>query len=267
MLSTAQSLHIAFLDGIKKSYQGTVPPDVFLRIWNQWAMPEWLSSNVSSNEGIDLTQKQIDDLAVLIHRFVFVANSTNPNIYPIPTGASVHKILFENVNEDVKLPKYYRKVNIRFKLDYNSANGQECSLKGISDWLGASFLNSDQVSATYKSTYRAPKDSLLYWRRTQSVTLKDEVGSTPVNKILDKKTDSIEMITDSIHGSQSKYMLLEYIAFPQEISFDPAVSSELWEEANREIVMIAVRLYLERVKDPRYQSFLMEQRINNINKV
>ena len=266
MLSTAQSLHVAFLDGIKKSYQGTVPPETFVRIWNEWAMPEWLSSNVSINEGIDLTQKQIDDLSVLIHRFVFVAATVNPNIYPIPTGNSVHKILFNGDEVDVKLPKYYRKVNIRFKLNYDSAKEQECSLKGISDWLGASFLNSDQVSAIYKSVYRTPKDSLLYWRRHQAITLADEPTTNPVNKIISTKVDSIEMITDAINGSQSKYMLLEYIAFPKEISFNPAVSSELWEEANREIVMIAVRLYLERVRDPRYQSFLMEQKINNINK-
>lgn len=267
MLSTAQSLHIAFLDGIKKSYQGTVTPDVFVRIWNEWAMPEWLSSNVSMNEGIDLTQKQIDDLSVLIHRYVFVANTVNPNIYPIPTGSSINKILFDNSEVDVKLPKYYRKVNIRFKLNYDTAKVQECSLKGISDWLGASFLNSDQVSAIHKSIYRTPKDSLLYWRRHQAITLKDEPLSNPINKIIDKKVDSIEMITDSVNGSDSKYMLLEYITYPREISFNPAVSSELWDEANREIVMIAVRLYLERVRDPRYQSFLMEQKINNINKI
>ena len=267
MLSTAQSLHIAFLDGIKKSYQGTVTPDVFARLWNQWAMPEWLSSNVSMNEGLDLTQKQIDDLSVLIHRFIFVADTVNANIYPVPTGESIHKIL---VNDDEllsKLPRYYRKVNIRFKLDYNTALNQECGLKGISDWLGASYLNGDTLSSIYGSTFRSPKDSLLYWRRMQDVTFKDEPLSNPVNKIIDKKTDSIEMITHSVNGSKSKYMLLEYVAFPREISFNPAVSSELWEEANREIIAICVRMYLERVKDPRYQSFLMEQKINNINKI
>ena len=49
MLSTAQSLYVAFLDGIKKSYTGTVIPAVFDRIWNQWAQVEWLKNNVVDN--------------------------------------------------------------------------------------------------------------------------------------------------------------------------------------------------------------------------
>ena len=267
MYTTAQSLHIAFLDGIKKSYQGTVSPSVFERIFNQWAMPEWLSSNVSASEGIDLTQKQIDDLAVLIHRFEFIAGNTLPNVYAIPTGESVHHVLIDGDDLLVRLPKYYRKINIRFKLDYNTSSKQECELTGISEWLPAIYLNGDQVSSIYKSVFRSPKDSLLYWRRIQNISLGDEPLSNPVNKIISSKVDSIEMITNSTIGSKSKYMLLEYLAYPREISMNPDVASELSEEANREIISIAVRLYLERVKDPRYQSFLMEQKINNINKL
>jgi hypothetical protein len=62
---------------------------------------------------------------------------------------------------------------------------------------------------------------------------------------------------------------LEYLTYPVEISVTatPNVPSNLSEDAKKEIVDIAVRLYLERVRDPRYQSFLVEQRMNSSNKL
>ena len=62
-------------------------------------------------------------------------------------------------------------------------------------------------------------------------------------------------------------MSLEYLTYPNEISMSPDIPSILSDYCKIEIIKDCVRLYLERVKDPRYQSFLMEQRLQNSNKV
>lgn len=269
MLSTAQSLYVAFLDGIKKSYTGTVIPAVFDRIWNQWAQVEWLKNNVSSDEGIELTEKQIDDLAVLVNRWHFNTSVPASNVYALPTGESLHSVVYGGITELIKLPKYYRALSIRFKLDYDSSSNQECSLTGVSGWLKATHMNSDQRSMHYSSVYRKPKDSNLYWQRIQVPTLATVTTPAPTHKEITAITDSIEMLTDEVVGSTSNAMYLEYLTYPVEISVSstPNINSNLSEDAKKEIVDIAVRMYLERVRDPRYQSFLIEQKMNSSNKL
>ena len=190
MLDTANSLYVAFLDGIKKSYTGTVVPAIFERIWNQWAQVEWLKNNVSSEEGIELTEKQIDDLAVLVNRWHFNASTLTPNVYTLPTGESLHDVVYDGTTETILLPKYYRALSIRFKLNYNSSSNQECSLTGVSEWLKSTYMNSDQRSANYSSVYRKTKDSNLYCQRIQVPTFVTINLPTP-HKEIDELVDSI----------------------------------------------------------------------------
>lgn len=258
MLLTAQSLYIAFLDGIKKSYTGTVVPGVFERIWNQWAQPEWLKDNVSSDEGVELTQKQIDDLAILVNRWLFIPGVL-PNLYQLPDGVTSINVDIDGTATNVVLPKYYRQLSTRFSLDYSSNIKQECSLTGISGLLQAHYMRSDQRSSNYGSIYRKPKDSLLYWQRTNKATI--------ANGLITGIKEYIEMLTDETIGSNSYRMSLEYLTYPAEITIVPDSGSNLSENAKMEIVKLCVSMYLERVKDPRYQSFLMEQKIHQSNKL
>lgn len=265
MLTTASDLYNAFLDGIKKSYTGTVVPAVFERIWNQWAQPEWLKDNVSSDEGVEITQKQIDDLAVLVNRIIFVADAVTPNIYLIPDGTSYYPVDDNGTTRNIKVPKYYRSLGVLFSLDYDSTTCQECELTGKSSFLKASYMRSDQRSVNVSSVYRKPKDSLLYWQRThKNIYIESPIGSG--NYIISSSLDSIEMLTDETCGSDSHRMFLEYLTYPNEISLSTPTPSILSEDAKTEIVKMCVEMYLERVRDPRYQSFLMEQKIHNNNK-
>ena len=91
---------------------------------------------------------------------------------------------------------------------------------------------------------------------------------------------------DLITGTSSTgdSMRLEYIRYPRRIFYDSTnsteqtgptytytagsgcVNCELSEQQRQEIVDIAVREYLERIKDPRYKSFLQEEAIKSQSK-
>lgn len=233
MLDTGYALYQSFLEGIKKEYSGTVIPEVFVRIWNEWAQPEWVSGNVSMEEGIELTQKQIDDLEPLRRLYVF--DPALVNAFNKPDGLVVQD---EN---GVIADRYLRQLSIMFRLDYSTSTDQECGLTGVSDWQEAKIMRSDRRTYFLKSPYRKPADSRLYY----------EVR----NKV-------IYMVTDTTNGSNASKMRLEYLTFPNNINTDGIfpvtvndVPSILWDYQRTEIVRICVDKYLERVTDPRWQAW------------
>jgi hypothetical protein len=70
--------------------------------------------------------------------------------------------------------------------------------------------------------------------------------------------------------SSTAYALrLEYLRYPIEIFYDEnnpqdyplggSINCEFGSQQKKEIIEVAVRTYLERVKDPRWQSFLQEE--------
>ena len=75
--------------------------------------------------------------------------------------------------------------------------------------------------------------------------------------------DHIEMLNGN-SDSKAFRMELQYLTYPKEISV--SVNSDLPFFAKKEIVEIAVRLYLERVKDTRYQTFYQHEMMNRDNK-
>jgi len=258
MIQTTQDLYYAFLDGIKKSYTGTVVPSVFNRIINVWGQDEWVKQNAV--EGIELNQKQIDDLSelrvVTDGAMVYETNILYP-IAPI-TGNSNQFYLPEkvfdltNVNGAVQTyPKYLRTLNVMFKLNYVE---NECDLEGVSDWLQVNIMRSDQRAPNLTSPYRKPKDDRVYYEKIQ---------------------DRHRLITGT--PSYGHSMRLEYIRYPRRIFFDIAhpgdaanpnytpgtgsVNCEMQPHLIKEIVDLAIRIYLERVKEERYRTFLNEEMI------
>ena len=269
MLTTARSLYDTFLDGIKKEYTGTVTPAVFERIWNIWAQPEWLKNSVSSDEGFEINQKKIDDLAVLFNRWFFASvNLVNKDIYPLPNGTNGIDVYIDSVLTTIPLPRYYRSTQVGFILDYDTSSDQECELTGKSEVQIAYFMRSDQKRINYFNPYRQPKDSRLYWQRRNIPTLIQNPAypSDTTKKVISGYTDSIQMLTDKNKGSNSYAMYLEYLTYPNDIAITPTdVPSVLSENPKNEIVKLCVQMYLERVRDPRYQSFLMEQKLQKQN--
>lgn len=254
MILTTVDLYNAFLDGIKKSYTGTIIPAVFNRIINDWGQDEWVKKNAV--EGIELNQKQIDDLSELRVVTDGAMYYNGAILYPIAPSVTNQFLVPEKVQDITNIngvvqtyPKYLRTLNTMFRIVYVD---NECDLEGISDWLEAHIMRSDQRVKFLKSPYRKPKDSRLYYEKIQ---------------------DRLRLIT----GTQSygHSLRIEYLRYPRRIFFDvdhpedapnpnytPGVGSvncELQPHLRKEIIDVAVRIYLERVKDERYRTFLNEE--------
>lgn len=272
ILETTRDMYYAFLDGIKKEFTGTVIPEVFNRIINEWGQYEWFRQNVSPVEGIELTQKQIDDLQVLVTILdnqvpviIGPLPQINPiavNVFPIPdlpsgpTASPVgYLVNLASYPAGVMAgyPRYYRLLNVFFKIHYVD---NICGLTGDSDWLDAKIMRSDRESVIRNSPFRRPADDNLYYRL--------------VNR-------HIQLFTGT--SSYGVGMQLNYLRWPRNIFFDQlnqddlatadytpgngSINCELPPHIRKEIIDTAVRIYLERVRDPRYQSYLMESKIRN----
>lgn len=260
MITTTADMYRAFLDGIKKSETSIVKPSQFNRIINQWGQDEYLRTNAME---IELNQKKIENLEKIRVATDGIYTFNGTTIYPIaPLSDNVFEIpkynfsinaIINGLVEVRTYPRYLRLLNVMFKLTYGA--GQECSLTGVSDWLQAYIMRSDQRSVILDNPFRKPKDSRLYY------------------EIIDGK---VRLITGTT--SVGYAMRLEYLRYPVEIFFNennvpdtgiPATGSVMCEfgpQQAQEIVEIAVRTYLERVKDPRYQSFLNEEIIKASSK-
>lgn len=206
MLDTAKETYNAFLDGIKKSYTGTVKPAIFTRLMNDWGLDEWLKQNVSLEEGVEVTQKQIDDLQNLkvITDGVQVYNSDIMySIIPDATGSTfftrpdgITPILNTNSTTTAILayPKYLRLLNVMFKITYVN---NVCDLTGTSDWLKAQVMRSNERPIIMDNYYFAPADDNLYYELTnEKVKLITGTSSTPYS------------------------MKLEYLRMPNKFYFD-----------------------------------------------
>lgn len=262
MITSVVEMYRAFLDGIKKESTSIVVPQQFNRIINDWGQDEWIKQNALA---IEFNQKQIDDLdkiRVVADGFFVWDNAGTPiTLYPIApeTDNSKEFIIPKYVTTGIRtrredgfvdtrdFPRYLRLLNVSFKLAYG--DGQECGLTGVSEWLSADILRSDQRNTIMDNPYRKPKDSRIYY------------------EIINGR---IRIITNS--NSQGYAMRLEYLRYPTVIFFDPNgvtannVDCEFGFQQQKEIVDIAVRTYLERVQDPRYQSFLNEEAIRSVSK-
>lgn len=260
MLNTTADMYRAFLDGIKKEQSAIVSPENWNRIINHWGQDEWIKMNLTD---IEDTQKEIEDMEKL--RVVTDGSWVDVSVpvgvlYPIApdTGFdyqfSIPKYVNTNINNRLTngtvstqtYPKYLRFLNVMFKLTYGTTN--ECGLTGVSEWLSANVMFTGRSTVYKNLSFRQPKDSRLYYEMLEG---------------------KIRLITST--NSTGYAMRLEYYRYPVEIYFNktdptdtgvPATGSVCCEFSPRnrkEIVDIAVRTYLERVKDPRYQSFLNEE--------
>jgi hypothetical protein len=259
MLDTTQEMYVAFLDGIKKSYTGTIVPEVWNRLINEWGQSEWLRRNVSDEQGIEFSEKQIADLEIIRNVTDGVDTYQSTPLFPIVPDLGSNYVFTYPVESNMMIrndqsnlqayPKFYRLLNVQFKINYID---NECGLTGVSEWLDARIMRSDQRVVFSKSPYRCPKDDRLYYERING---------------------KLRLITGT--SSTGHSMRLEYLRWPRRIFFDalhpadainpdyiPSVGSvncEFRDEQRKEIVETCVRMFLERAKDPRYQTYMNEE--------
>ena len=253
MFQSATDIFKSFLDGIRKTHTATVLPETFVRLWNEWAMPEWVASNVSLKEGVELSQKQIDDLANLRVIYDIAPYNAAAGVFKKPAPAMTEAVLDSFLQVSVasaNVKRYLRAWNVMFQLNYGTdASMQECGLTGVSEtWSMAKYMRSNMESVIRKSPYRKPKDSRLYY----------QVAG-----------DYIKMVTDPESETQPVFMRLDFLRYPNEMSYSNGFSYtiDLPFYQLTEIIAIAVRLYLERVQSPRWQSFFQEEIARRVDKI
>jgi hypothetical protein len=262
MLETTQNMYEAFLDGIKKPNTSIVNPEQFNRIINGWGQDEYLRNKSSYTE---FNQKVIEDLEKIRCATDGLFSYDSVVLFPIAPDTdfdyqfSIPKYVMTGINNRLAngtvgtqtYPQYMRFLNVMFKITYGSEN--ECELTGNSGWIKADIMRSDQRSVVENNPFRKPKDSKLLY---------------------EFRNGKINLITGT--NSVGYSMRLEYLRYPITIFFDKdnppdyptggSINCEFAPQQRKEIVDIAVRTYLERVKDPRYQSFLNEEAIKQNSK-
>jgi len=244
MWTTADDIYGSFLDGIRRTSQTVVKKAKFSRIWNDWALNRWVKENLSIKEGLDLTDKQRMDLDPLIvltdgkYRYedstvlsAITPASWTTNVFIMPDGVTA---ISNESGVDIIYPNCKRITKVWFKIDSSSTYVKGTPFKAIDE----DFIT--------KSKYSAPSTELPYYR---------------------VRNGKIELITAS--GSLGTAMKLEYIMYPNVMTYVSATNSlsytlNFGQDQLEEIRDIAVRLYLERIKDPRWQSFLQEDMLKNI---
>jgi hypothetical protein len=256
---TATEQYIAFLEGIKKVNTGTITPARFNSIINE-SQTNIIMGLVGTGE---IVTKPIDDLECIreITDSEVISNGITPAavLHPIApdTGSNYVFTLPKDDTIDInsytsvpaskqKYPKLLRTLAIEFKIEYSS---NVCGLTGISEWLGSEIMRSDKKQPSMKSKYRKPTDERLYFEFRQG---------------------KVVLLTGT--SSIGKAMKIDYYRYPKKINYNATnpslnVNSEFNSQFCQWIVDDAVRTYIERVADPRYQTFLMEEKIKSGQKI
>lgn len=248
MLSNGSEIFATFLEGVRKSRTTTIKPEIFTNIWNVWGLLNWIKSRPVFIEGAEMTQKEIDDFAMLRYIVgISPVSVANKDLFALPWGTArvdiveldVVSLVLPPVGGTV-FPKYRRALSVHFKLDYDTATSQECSLTGRSDWLVAKPLKSDNEGVIMKNSYTRPKDTRLRYQRIRQY---------------------IKFVRTSTM-SEAIQMKLDYFCYPTWMVYDNGTftyTPEFSEEQLAQILDLAIITYLERSKDPRWQTYLKQE--------
>lgn len=256
MLSNSEDIFKSFLYGIRKSDTSTIKPDKFVRIWNDWALKDWKNTNHFYDLSPEMNKIIRDKLQNLIRLYILGPTSANKWIFLLPdgvitsftmpasgSGGSTSSTVDSSLYESEVMPKYARHLSAQFKLDYDTNSSQECSLTGYSQWLDGVLAFNDDISVYRKSYYLKPSDERIYY------------------KIADGK-----IYVDNGYETQPYQCLLEYLKDLNQMSYAGGTFTydiDLTQEQLQEVVDSAVRIHLENLTSPRYQSFLNEDKLRS----
>ena len=284
ILETTYQMYQSFLDGVKKYGTGAINPKAFNRIINDWGQDLWIKENV--RHGVELTQDLQDRLSVLrvltddVYAYSkridleskTVLSSIPPNqmlvsyrykggtsTTPIPLNYEYFKypLSHELTVDGVEYPEYLRLNSVSFKLRYVN---NECDLEGISEWLDANVLRSDNKSVFTKNPFRKAKDDRLYYEiLNEHIVLTTNTESKGYRMRLDYLRYPRRIFLNENNGGN---LNMEQAGIPSYSgTVQGSVNCEMPNTLRQEIIDIAVRTYIERVKDPRYQTYINELNI------
>lgn len=231
-METAEELYKYWLSLIRKERTTIVKPAQWVTIMNAGAI-DWVKTKLPQTEFV---QKRIDDLEA-IHVLTdgvqedMIESDEATGAFMIPSrylyGLSAsfgyYHTSIDEIPEEDEPP-----------MDRSLIGSDSSRMKYI---VGGKILRSDNRVFLSKNPYRKPDDETIYFElRSGKVYL---------------KTD----------GSPYNRMIMEYYRFPDTFSYgtgDDATGS-FNASQNKEIVDLTARKFLERMKDPRYQSYVAEQ--------
>ena len=267
-LHTMKDYYEAFTDGIRRSFTSIIPPVLFNRII-QDAELEWVMTKLPERE---FMQKRIDDINILrvatdgtfLYNEVAVPEIKpfTTNTFPVPRKENGHynettgMVTLNKGEFEKDYPIYLQGCRVDFRL-----------LSSASEWSEAKILRSDDRAHVLKSVFRSPRPGKIYY----------EVSGNYIKAHLPS-------------GETAIGMNLEYYTYPRKAWFDetsqpdnpgyPAVTNgkspyqsgygsvnSIFEEyQKREIIDLAVRVFLENRSSARYQTALNEYAIKNNKK-
>lgn len=223
---TTEGLYYFFLDGIRKEYTNTVPPQVFNRLINE-AQIIWFDGKI---EQMDQDEEAMKAIAP-----VLVPEKAISTPYAVPSDCYRTKVIYVAFD---KLPNGCSINNVRCRPYKHNVTYEENPYRKPG-YKNPYYYQADGKYVFVTGDYSVSSAKLTYLRTPRKIYY-DEV----------KPTDSV-----SITGFNK-------------LPYNPgsgSVPPEFHVEQRREIVDTAVRLFLERRTDPRYQSMLQEQLIRRDN--
>lgn len=225
MLQTVQDLYEATLDGLKKEKAGTIPPSKWNPLINH-AQDVWRKEK---RKMVDIDSKTISDLEpVKVITSLF--------------DVTDNKFEKENPDGNATYASIWFISDIFFTVDNNNGSPDYSdgdSLLPISGRL----IKAGQKHLSERNPYKQSDHENVNYIESGKYVI-----------ALPKSNYNVQQCT------------LIYFRYPATIVYDPDVpgnnvSCDFNEDQRREIVDTAVRIYLERIKEERYQSFLVEEQL------
>ncbi len=249
MENTAESMYKYFLSIIRKERTTTISPQK----WNEWmdsTLLDWVKTKLPTNQ---FNQKRIDDLEIL-------KVLTDGQQYDIIKVVTDKENLFKIPYNTSELPSYMHGLSVAFEWK-SPADSSETDGDGDSP---SPILTPEafepEPTPVFRKTYRVGGK---VFRSDNRVVIMDNPFRLPDDTTFvyfENRGSHIYAITK---GENYTGMVLEYYKYPEKINYDPegedSTAGSFQLSQNQEVVELAARKYLERITDPRYQSYTQEQ--------
>lgn len=235
MIRTVDDMYTRFLYGIDKEGTTTVYPEKFNELINE---TQGLVVNEFADE-VQVNRRRLDDLAPIMRTY------SNKTTTVLPVGDPV-------VTYPKTLPiDYFRELNVLFEIKVRQdANGYRRPPLATESYnlekKWGKILRSDNkpiaLSNPYRDTTAVDKEGFVYYE------VQDNVIST-------------------IHYDFREY-IMEYLIVPPAILFNESGTGHIHcvfsPRMQQIIVDRAIRIFIERTENPRYQTALNEDRSKNL---
>ncbi len=244
MMISVADMYTRFLYGIDKEGTTTVYPEKFNELINE---AQGLVVNEMADE-VQVNRRRLDDLYLFTSTF-----SNKIPIYPLGSDGKPDTTQTPfGFDYTKQLPMdYFRELNIKFKLSYKE------------ETVGATYDRDTQRYVTDKFYWGVPIRS-----DNKPIALNNPYRST--NRLFEDGKVYHEVMGDNIKVIDYEYQeyVMEYLVTPLTLRFNelnPAGHSEgtLTPRMRQIITDRAIRIFIERTENPRYQTALNEDAHKN----